>query len=106
MTKDELAAIKARCWRATYGPWEICGQGDERFEFYSVDNASFPIAADCLKFDAEFIAHARSDVPALVAEVEKLRECLMWIYRGGAEDGYDLDGKKVGQKIREALGKE
>lgn len=28
------------------------------------------------KEDAEFIAHARQDVPALVAEVERLREAL------------------------------
>ncbi|MFD2869870.1 hypothetical protein ACFSY7_15360, partial [Kurthia populi] len=29
--------------------------------------------------DAEFIAHARQDVPALIAEVERLREALLLI---------------------------
>jgi len=67
MTAERLAEIKARVEAATPGEWTI----EERF---------FVIAPDLLTIascrgdaEATFIAHARSDIPALVAEVERLR---------------------------------
>lgn len=106
MTHEELQAIKARAEAATPGPWrqgfasmscvrphetashpgppecvydvmkwidsndhvsaangdEICGPDDY---------GNHPRENDCA-----FIAHARTDVPALVAEVERLREMI------------------------------
>lgn len=71
----DLEAIKARTDAATAGPWR---QTDEHGV---IDAGAFPaIVADCgfaeNAADAAFIAHARADVPALVAEVERLRVAL------------------------------
>lgn len=54
MTQQRLAEIEARCEAATPGPWK------PKRDFLSWD---------C---NAAFIAHARQDIPALLAEVERL----------------------------------
>lgn len=79
MSDDELAAIEARAAAATPGPWWqkshetptgdgvelsrlLCyfeDEGDPRFWTWSTDGV--------------FVAHARTDVPALLAEVRRLR---------------------------------
>lgn len=79
----DLDAIEARAEAATAGPWH--GEHDE-FGCVHVGDygwvASGPQGqspdydggtGDQGKADAEFIAHAREDVPALVAEVRRLR---------------------------------
>lgn len=73
----DLGAIKARAEAATKGPWEdFTPHSDaERFSA-SVGMASLmdDIALNVLSNrDAEFIAAARTDIPALIAEVERLR---------------------------------
>ncbi|WP_032376693.1 hypothetical protein [Rhodococcoides fascians] len=74
MSGEELAAIEARASAATEGPWTtesdptgtciyaipLLAQGDG---FVAQDLRSAP--------DAEFIAHAREDVPALLAAVRE-----------------------------------
>lgn len=76
MTPDELAAIKARANAATEGPWtwasHTTADGDEWAVFDPADHA-LASNRDGWAPDAEFIAHARSDVPALLAEVEQLK---------------------------------
>ena len=83
----DLEAIKARAAAATEGPWEwdnpTIGQHWSRPEpwatvvddevncgGYCYGGSSSPIKSDA---DGQFIAHAREDVPALVAEVERLQ---------------------------------
>lgn len=81
-----LDAIKARAEAATEGPWRLDGP-------WWIDDPSdpdcpaalamvtgpgrvgimVPERTDANDADAEFIAHARTDVPALVAEVERLQ---------------------------------
>jgi len=79
ITEDRLAEIEARASAATPGPWV----GDSEFGFVSPRGAT--TAHIIASLDAEgvrdtggadlaFIAHARTDVPDLVAEVESLRE--------------------------------
>lgn len=90
MTHDELQAIKARADGATPGPWEAKAYGPYPLTtrvygksepptvaemFRAEDRLSAPYydqitAAD---LNAAFIAHARTDVPALIAEVERLQ---------------------------------
>jgi len=67
----DLDAIRARADAATEGPWECepAAFGPRWFVY----NASRGLAGDVRPDDAIFIAHARSDVPALVGEVEHLR---------------------------------
>ena len=83
----DLEAIKARAAAATEGPWEwddpTIGQhwscpkpwtevvnADVACMSYCYGGSVRPIESDA---DGQFIAHAREDIPALVAEVERLR---------------------------------
>ena len=71
MDAKQLAEIKAREQAATPGPWEYECFG--RYEDH--DECVLKTGTDeceiSAKEDAEFIAHARTDIPALVAEVER-----------------------------------
>jgi len=60
----DLDAIKKREEAATEGPWPD----------NNTDNWRWPgIPRSQLAKNRHFIAHARTDIPALVAEVERLR---------------------------------
>jgi len=106
MSKLDLDAIEARAKAATPGPWTadtkyasgdfglIVG-GDLGFARDGVpDGTTWKVAYVCYdngdrpededrawydEEDAEFIAHAREDVPALIAELRRLREENRWI---------------------------
>lgn len=89
MTEEELAAIETRCDAATRGPWLLDDSGDiysaggtytkyDREGYLHtewngaiciVDSGVYPPWGD----DAAFIAHAREDIPALIAEVRRLQ---------------------------------
>lgn len=79
MTEEDLATIEARAERATAGPWEASAN-------YLIGGwwVQDPVAKDRegevldggSEADCVFVAHARSDVPALVAEVRRLRAAL------------------------------
>lgn len=84
LTAEEMAQIRARAEAATPGPWDLDAAGghghrwgvtgpeseDFEFLFYPADYPRHGV-------DAEFIAHARSDVPRLLEEVERLRAALV-----------------------------
>lgn len=92
MTTEMIAAIRERAERATPGPWQwemlrrgVMGAdtlvamavwGDEVTEQYiAISDA-----------DAEFIAHAREDIPKLLAEIERLQaELKYYKYALGVE---------------------
>jgi hypothetical protein len=63
-----LAEIKARVEAASKGPWKVC-------EDYSdvLDGDGHQIISHFHDGDGQFTAHAREDVPALLAEVERLK---------------------------------
>lgn len=82
MTELDLKAIKARCEAATPGPWDVAiGNFSDDVSVVYVgspglkgsDQKRYNLSED----DQKFIAHARADVPTLVAEVERLRAALM-----------------------------
>ena len=91
MTDEELAAIEARCAAAQPGPWfAVAGPPaciPERLTMYlSGGGTVYAVHRDASdpRFDsthvlperepdATFIAAARSDVPALLAEIARLR---------------------------------
>jgi len=85
LTDEQLAEIRARAYAATLGPWwsgslnscrwlrvspqpihpEVDGSGEDYYGCHLPwDNADA---------DGDFIAHARTDIPALVAEIDRLR---------------------------------
>ncbi len=81
MTREQLKAIRDHVEAATPGPWEAgtafccpdCGwvDGPKRTvcPVYEGTKRTHTLDAN----DAEFIAHAREDVPALLMEVERLQ---------------------------------
>lgn len=72
MDAKYFAEIKAREQAATSGKWEICDvPGDVTFVFSPAEGEP-DICYRCSYPDANFIAHARTDIPALIAEVERL----------------------------------
>lgn len=69
ITNEQLAEIKDYCAKATPGPWEAPQQ--RLMEEQTIYGA-------WKKEDAEFITNARTDLPLLVAEVERLKNELQW----------------------------
>lgn len=91
----DLEAIKARAAAATEGPWEwdnpTIGQhwscpepwtevvnADVACMSYCYGGSVRPIESDA---DGHFIAHAREDIPALLAEVDEARKRLARVER-------------------------
>ena len=84
MTRPDLDAIRARCDAATPGPWKTeSEQGHGRGVRAIASVAWCPVACAVGKEsqsigqrdasrNARFIAHARTDIPALLAYVEEL----------------------------------
>ena len=88
MTAADLDAIEQRANAATEGSWEYDGCGEIIQHFSLPEPWATVVSTDvaCMAYcyggsaagverdeDAEFIAHARDDVPALLAEVRRLR---------------------------------
>lgn len=92
----DIDAIKSREQAATPGPWEYIAGEDEQLNAYPPDEATgfvreMPVIAvgvetreetgadedfhfiEISEDDAEFITNARQDIPALLAEVERLQ---------------------------------
>lgn len=79
MPPEQLAEIKARADRATPGPWhkvsdcphpsELCSGCSETWT--GVREAYAPGDSEREYENADFIAHARSDIPALIAALEE-----------------------------------
>lgn len=94
MTDEQLREIEERANAALPGPWsiELDGPDDamfrpilglfnpnappksiERFVFDWMDES-----LNVRNHDAAFIAHAREDIPALIAEIRRLNEWVAW----------------------------
>lgn len=76
MTAPELSAIEARCNAATAGPWGVDGpQGTRVHADGCFDSVCTMQLSNCPNWrnDRDFIADARTSVPALCAEVRRLR---------------------------------
>ena len=95
----DLGPIEARLEAATPGPWEADGNGVHTRRGACVALTHF---ADHQRVDAEFIAHAPTDVRALVAEVRRLRG---QVQRARAIQQRLHDGDTVGV-IRQSLADE
>lgn len=76
MTREQLDAVQRRVGNTTEGPWshwsgwhqwDNCIKGDSDEGMYTVAEVISEAG------NARFIANAREDVPALLAEVERLR---------------------------------
>lgn len=85
MTKTELDNLLAESKRldsaADSGPWATLIQGSGESQYCDIVQAEDTCAIVCVMSDsyreldnAEFISHSRTALPALVAEVERLRK--------------------------------
>lgn len=70
MKPEQLAEIEARANAATDGPWVLGSSGNvPDISYYGSGWAG-------VTKDEKFIAHSRTDIPALIAEVRRLQEKL------------------------------
>ena len=75
--RETLARIRAQADAATEGPWEAEYSGEQGNcvlppEYQSTREAVAVTRLLSAQADAEFIAHARTDVPALLDALEKV----------------------------------
>ncbi len=73
ITNEELTAIRERSEKATRGKWYVSKYG---YRVYSNNGAEIGIGGYSAADDAAFIAHARQDIPKLLAEIERLKYAL------------------------------
>lgn len=101
MTDEQLAAIRDRCEAATEGPWEKIterpgGRLWQNIRVVAFDG-KYTICGDTVIADAEFIAAARTDVPALLDEIERMRGLLGEAYE-------ELDTHSAGCRLCDGYG--
>ena len=88
---EQLAEIERRAATATAGPWRA-GDAPYQCSIYS-EHANICILMDGgtqgdeFWRNREFITHAREDVPALIAEVKRLRSIVASLMPG--DEGHD-----------------
>jgi hypothetical protein len=83
-TPERLREARERCERATPGPWRTVDRWDGS-EVRSDPGTRVIVAVDLCAEDAAFIAHARADLPAALAEIERLRDLLREADKAPAE---------------------
>ncbi len=91
ISDEELKGIRARCDAASPGPWRSYIEGRDHTSgssFIMVGEGEGENRADDIELsgattaDQDFIAHARQDVPRLLAEVARLRLLIQGLSRG------------------------
>jgi hypothetical protein len=107
-----LESIRARVEAATEGPWEVCDaeqtvrvvDGRHSGEImYDRSMESGDDWAEAYQLDADFIAHARTDIPLLLKVAETFahhRECLDGV--DGAFSGTDEEYEEANRRLAEA----
>jgi hypothetical protein len=102
MSEDELRVIEERWEKATPGKWAVEQTCCEENVFFTVENDAFSpfILTD---EDREAIAHARTDIPALVAEVRRLRGFLSGLDYRALPDNYKHNLQRAEETAAEAL---
>lgn len=81
LTDADITAILARAEAATPGPWAVSGYHEDDYGPHVSGANDAGVCIVCSEHpretaDAAFIANARTDIPDLCAEVERLRAAL------------------------------
>jgi len=101
LSTEQLAAIRAREAAANPGPWAaeddglVWGQGP-----------GDPVSGSAQLADAEFIAHARQDIPDLLAELDEMRALfdMQWRRMGDATDRWRAEDPAARNLVMPDLG--
>jgi hypothetical protein len=75
VTLEQLRQIAARCDAATPGPWQSFVEGRDHTSgdsFIRTSGDDIYLSGTSVA-DQDFVASARQDIPALVAEIARLR---------------------------------
>ncbi|OZE35666.1 MULTISPECIES: hypothetical protein [unclassified Rhodococcus (in: high G+C Gram-positive bacteria)] len=106
----DLDALEARASKATDGPWNVYDgwSNDHSTRTRGIGSSAIP-ESECVfedpylvSTDADFIAHSRTDVPALIARVRELEPLVL---EGDWETVRDaLDALPEGAQIRWTTG--
>ncbi len=75
---NDFMDIKKRCDQATPGPWRSYVEGRDSMSgssFIQTEGEDIYLTGATVA-DQDFIAHARQDIPNLIAEIERLRKLL------------------------------
>jgi hypothetical protein len=78
LSDDEIDEIRNRCELATAGPWKSYVEAREKMvgsDFIMTTGVDIYLNG-ATTADQDFIAHARQDVPRLLAEIAALKELL------------------------------
>lgn len=96
MTLD-LKAIKARCEAASKGPWTyLCDTSNRGHILYGDPERDLVYCPSCSRRhgaqfigtkDGPFIAHARTDLPDCITEIERLQGLVKSAFREGGKVG-------------------
>lgn len=130
LSEKQLDAIKERVAKATQGPWKVFEDGNLKLgrqigTAWEHPQAKGPVGVvnlatsvkeseveHCVYIraeDANFIAHARQDVPELIAEVERLKryeEKVDKIHDAITRmENQEIDGFDFGEEVLEILGR-
>jgi hypothetical protein len=109
LTEERLMEIEARCDNATKGPWHTVPRRDNAGSliYDSIADSEHVAVADIWSHrgenDAEFIAHAREDIPRLLKD---LRELYDWWISANNRCGTlqaiiaEIDPKMIDEAIR------
>lgn len=99
LTPERLAEIKERTEKATPGPWDAytvpgMNRSSDGYSAVGIAETEVQVTRDAGGwFDADFIAHARTDVPALVAEVVRLQGIIDRVRELATLNGQRPDGR-------------
>ena len=93
MTEQDLAAIEALANAATPGPWrhQTAANADAPDDYGAVKVGGTLLIDDAPDADCAFVCAARDAVPALVAEVRRLRGLVEAAYREGQTNEFAID---------------
>ena len=76
LSDSDISAIKTRYEQATSGPWESFVEGRDHMggdSFIRTGGDDIYLTGATVS-DQDFIAHARQDIPRLIAEIERLKK--------------------------------
>jgi hypothetical protein len=78
MTIEDLQLIKNRYEATSVAPWVSFIEGRDHESGSSFVMTGIPVGeiSGATNADLDFIAHARQDIPALIAEIERLKKLL------------------------------